>query len=139
MYHYFHRFFKRKWNLGKFNQILPNFKHFIPCVLNSADICQYLLCSARKHSLATRLIFCGQGYGAGNDFVKDNLRWKVFQFVPFGLWLHRKMLFKKTEKNQKQSKTKNTHLPGTEILCMCCCLQCMPRHSWAPEPTWRDN
>ena len=36
--------------------------------------------------------------------------------------------------------TKQTRpLPGTEILCMCCYLQCMPRHSWAPEPSWRAN
>lgn len=61
----------------------------------------------------------------------------MFGFVSLGIWFHWIMLFKKTDKKQKQSETKN--LPGTEILCMCCHLQCMPRHSWAPEPTWQAN
>lgn len=64
----------------------------------------------------------------------------MFVFVPLGLWFHWVILFKKTRKKMQIKTNKQTkNLPGTEILCMCCCLQCMPRHSWAPEPTWRAN
>lgn len=138
----FNSFLKRKQSLGKykFSKInSPNLFTFCFPLVNSTAICLNLFQFTRKHFLAIRWLhfFSSQWCDAGNDFVKNTLRWKVFGFVPLVLWFHWVILFKKTDK--KKSKAKQKNLPGTEILCMCCYLQCMPRHSWAPEPTWRAN
>lgn len=133
----FNSFLKRKQSLGKykFSKInSPNLFTFCFPLVNSTAICLCLFQFTRRHFLAIRWLyfFSSQWCDAGNDFVKNTLRWKVFGFVPLVLWFHWVILFKKTRKKAKQNK--KTSLGLKYFVCVVICSACQDIHGHQSQP-----
>lgn len=102
-----------------------------PAALGLVFTSWFYSCSGKTGGVPFRHPFRNNQMTIGNNPHK--IAWgKVSAFVSLSV-PNREMAW--FEKQTKQTRP----LPGTEILCMCCYLQCMPRHSWAPEPSWQAN